>query len=114
MTPKCITITRPKARKRHVCCECGAAIEPGTVYVRTSGVWDDPASFAQCVPCAEVMRAAMETLPDWYDPEEHAPAYGDLREHLRGLEVADLAAVAGRCGNAAHVVNLRAPGKVAP
>lgn len=36
--------SRPRARRRYVCCECGEAIEPGTRYQKVTtlsgGYWD--------------------------------------------------------------------------
>ena len=44
-----------KARKQYRCYECGAAIEPGTRYEYTFGVWDGSTStFATCLSCMEI------------------------------------------------------------
>ena len=44
--------TRPKAKKRHICCEWRGWIEPGETYWRVRGVWDgEPRSFSMCSDC---------------------------------------------------------------
>lgn len=44
--------SRPKATKRHKCCECRGWIEAGEIYWRVRGVWDGgPATFAMCADC---------------------------------------------------------------
>lgn len=55
--PSCSTVSRPVARKRHHCEECGHPILPGRRYVRTTGVWDHrPDSHAQHEDCAALLR----------------------------------------------------------
>jgi hypothetical protein len=45
-----------RARKEHVCCECGKDICPGEKYQVSSGVWDgEPDRYKQCLHCAAVM-----------------------------------------------------------
>lgn len=44
--------TKPKARKQHKCCECGATIEPGETYQRIEGMWEgDFRTFKTCSFC---------------------------------------------------------------
>lgn len=50
--PSAFWDSRPKAKKRHKCCECRGWIEPGEVYWRVRGVWDGaPQTFAMCADC---------------------------------------------------------------
>jgi len=45
----------PKARKEHMCCECGEAIKPGQRYERTSGLWDGAwSTYKTCEACARI------------------------------------------------------------
>lgn len=63
--PSCSTVTRPVARERHQCCECRGVIEPGTRYVRTTGVWDHrPAAYAQHIECVAMVK---EIADRWCD-----------------------------------------------
>lgn len=44
-----------KARKPHVCCECGARIQPGQAYEHVSGKWDGAiGQFKTCSLCVEI------------------------------------------------------------
>lgn len=44
--------TRPRARKRHRCCECGKAIAEGEQYVRLDGFWSgDFRTYKLCMEC---------------------------------------------------------------
>lgn len=44
-----------KARKEHVCCECGGVIPKGSRYERTAGKWDGEfAAYSTCELCVEV------------------------------------------------------------
>jgi hypothetical protein len=45
-----------KARKAHVCFECGDQIPVGAKYERVSGLWDAWATYRFCLPCAEIGR----------------------------------------------------------
>lgn len=47
-----------KARKPHKCCECHAAIVPGSRYERTVGKWDEKVgNYNTCLPCSEIREA---------------------------------------------------------
>jgi len=51
----------PKARKQHVCCECGATIDPGEIYQRVEGMWEgDFATYKTCEFCANVRKKARD------------------------------------------------------
>ena len=72
--PQCMTITRPKARKDHQCCECLGVIRKGEQYEQISGIWDDrPMRFKTCCDC--------EVLRDKYN----APLHWEDHAHLGGL-----------------------------
>lgn len=50
--PQCCHSTRPKARKRHHCCECWGYIEIGETYHRLDGIWDGRATgYKTCLEC---------------------------------------------------------------
>jgi len=50
-SPKVYTITNPKARKEHRCCECRGVIQVGEIYERYTGIWDEPDTFKTCPDC---------------------------------------------------------------
>jgi hypothetical protein len=52
--PKFYTITNPRARKRHLCCECRGDIMPGDTYENFAGMWDRFGSFKTCPECVEL------------------------------------------------------------
>lgn len=63
----------------HRCCECSGEIVRGDLYEYTSGVWDAPAAFKTCLPCAE-QRAELITeiwASKWWGA---CVALGELRE----------------------------------
>ena len=60
-----------KARKQHMCCECGKQILVGETYEYISGVWDGgPDSFHTCEKCAD-LRDSMAELG-------FCPTFGEL------------------------------------
>ena len=68
----CVTRLR-KARKAHLCYECGQAIVPGTVYAYTSGVWEGSGfDYKMCCRCRDVF--------DWLCPRTEGGGilFGDL------------------------------------
>ena len=51
----------PKARKIHICCECGYAIPKGEKYERVSGKWDGEMNvFKTCERCADLRDSLAE------------------------------------------------------
>ena len=47
--------TNPKARKKHICCECGSEISPGEKYHKFTGIWDGELnSFKTCSICESI------------------------------------------------------------
>ena len=65
------SVTNPKARKDHKCCECRRVIPKGTQYERSSGKYDgDIYSEATCLDCADIRSV--------FACGEVPPAYGGL------------------------------------
>lgn len=53
--PSVFNQTKPRARKRHRCCECRGWIEAGERYEYSWGIWDgDADSYKTCFGCAEL------------------------------------------------------------
>ncbi|OEU66208.1 MAG: hypothetical protein BA863_09200 [Desulfovibrio sp. S3730MH75] len=53
--------SNPKARKQHVCCECGSTIDKGEKYQRVEGMWEgDFATFKTCMFCIEAKEKSYE------------------------------------------------------
>lgn len=83
--PKCITTIQRVARKAHKCCECENPINKGDIYLYTSGVWDMPQSYKQCVKCGETFDLAVKVAMDklyCYDYDE-GPGFGGMHEWIR-------------------------------
>lgn len=50
--PEVFRVSRPKARKAHVCCECRGTILAGETYRNVWGVWDGEQDTARtCLDC---------------------------------------------------------------
>ncbi len=80
--PQCMRTVQRKARKDHVCCECGRTIEAGTVYEYTSGIWDhEPSSHKTCPRCV-TLRAAMAKINGW-PPPPFTCLLETIREYVR-------------------------------
>ena len=63
-TPEVYVHERPKARKKHTCCECRGVIQPGELYHRHRGVWDGRGcSFRVCNDCEAIRKEMDEGLP---------------------------------------------------
>lgn len=71
-----------KARKRHRCDECAAAIEPGDSYQYAFGVWDGAAEFHTCDKCVAVLCAVQKSVPCfcYQHGEMHNDAIGCAEE----------------------------------
>ena len=53
--PECFIEKNRKARKTHICCECGETIEKGDLYRYESGIWEgEPKDYKTCVDCLSV------------------------------------------------------------
>jgi hypothetical protein len=64
-----------KARKTHKCTECGGAILPGEVYLKTWGIWEgDAYTFKRCPDCIELVKWAAAHVPCicWMYGETHS------------------------------------------
>jgi len=47
----------PRAKKEHICCECGETIKVGETYNKVTGKWDgNICSYKTCMPCANIRR----------------------------------------------------------
>lgn len=57
--PEVYQLDKPKARKPHQCYECVGTIEPGEVYHRHHGIWDEPRTFKVCLDC-DKLRADID------------------------------------------------------
>jgi len=75
--------TKPKARKSHVCDECGAPIPRGLRYWYAFGVWDgEPETWKAHLHCAKFRDRYNTYLQSeaGYYPDECAP-FGCLTDH---------------------------------
>lgn len=79
--PKVCIRKEVKARKSHICCECGKQIVPKSIYVKYGGIWDRPETFKLCVRCDKLRDLALKKYPPIF--EEEGPGFGFLREWLR-------------------------------
>ena len=69
---------RRRARKKHVCCECGKAIVPGDAYTCFEGKWGpDWCTFKICLLCAVVRDMALDKYVCHYDDDD-GPPFGRL------------------------------------
>jgi hypothetical protein len=76
----------PKARKQHVCCECGATIDPGETYQRVEGMWDGRFyTFKTCDFCAQVRLKAEHDVNGY---GYHGVPFTELWECM-GMDYAD-------------------------
>ena len=63
----------PKARKKHVCCECGEDIKKGQNYQLFTGKWEGEfGAFKTCMACAAIRKR--------YCP--NGAVFEELRNHL--------------------------------
>jgi len=71
--PEFMTMTNPKARKVHKCCECNGFIEKGDLYEYVAGLWDgDFCVFKTCKACAQIRK-------------DVCGSYGNLNEDVYGV-----------------------------
>jgi len=57
--PSILEETFPKARKKHICCECGSDIDPGEIYQKIKGLWEDEwLTFKTCMICYNIRHEA--------------------------------------------------------
>lgn len=89
--PTAYKMVKRTARKKHRCCECRGAIQPGEQYNYHSGVWEgEPASFKVCIDC-DVLRDQVRLDCDLL-PEE-IPALGCLADDLEFSHLDDFRAI---------------------
>ncbi|MFW2369106.1 MAG: hypothetical protein ACN4GW_22035 [Desulforhopalus sp.] len=78
--PEVSTVTHPKARKSHNCCECHRVITKGETYelvkALSEGLWD---TFKTCADCASVRDAL---FCQWY----YEQMWDDVSETYAGGE----------------------------
>ncbi len=78
--------TNPKARIKHICCECERTIFKGETYHRTAGIWDgiggktEAMTFKTCVQCVERISQYWKAHPDV--DHEDGPGFGGLKEEM--------------------------------
>jgi hypothetical protein len=62
--------TEPRARKTHICCECGEKISIGRIYFRIDGMWEENGgwtvfdSFVFCSQCREAWLRVVGAFHD--------------------------------------------------
>ena len=56
-----------KARKTHICCECGSVIEVGELYDVFTGLWDRFMTYKTCLFCIQVRATAHVDMGLKYD-----------------------------------------------
>lgn len=77
--------TTVTARKRHLCCECTGAIEPGQQYERCAGQWDGQMEeYKTCLPCRDT-RDWATSQPEWCGDGEHLFYFEMLEGDLSNL-----------------------------
>lgn len=82
--PSVFNQTKPRARKRHRCCECRGWIEAGERYEYSWGIWDGEANiYKTCFGCAELREEVGKV-------SECCIAFTCLHEELLELEDAAL------------------------
>lgn len=73
--PNFYTVTNPKARKEHKCCECRGVIQKGERYQNYAGHWNDSGfgEFKTCSDCEQLRDdfSVGTCSGEW-------PAFGDL------------------------------------
>lgn len=78
--PDCYTISTPKARKDHKCCECRGTISKGEVYHVFSGIWDGRAgTYKTCADCESHRNDIVDKR--WLHAEDY-PCFGHLYEDV--------------------------------
>ena len=78
--PKAYKCVLRKARKTHICYECGGTIVVGEKYHMHSGIWDSaPATYKVCADC-QLLRGDIVNDMDLIPSE--SPCFGDLSEYI--------------------------------
>lgn len=69
-----------KAKKEHVCSECGAVIEPGDQYERVVGKWRDG------IDCYRTCRDCLSVRAEFFcESWAYGEIWTDLQEHLNSI-----------------------------
>jgi len=74
--------TTPVARKRHRCCECGEAIEPGSRYDYQALRADEFYTVKTCLVCAAIRR-------DWRGCQDYGDLWEAIHESHNGCDCGD-------------------------
>lgn len=75
-----------KARKDHICCECGEIIQSGDEYVYCHGIWEGyPAGYKQCKECNDLMKKASRMNYSKGGSNADGPALGYLFEWINNF-----------------------------
>jgi hypothetical protein len=81
-TPQIYACKRPRALKRHKCCECGGTILPGEIYENFAGRWDRWQTFKTCPDCLRVRKGYWSAVKH----AEDRPPFGELHAHVRDAD----------------------------
>ena len=80
--PDVCTISTPKARKPHKCCECKKEINIVDFYENVKGKWNGSFDeFKTCMRCVAI-RSDYISSECGYDVDEYPP-FGQLFEYIR-------------------------------
>lgn len=82
LSPSVFSEKEVRARKDHVCCECGKTMQRGDQYIVSKGLWDGIwSTFKTCVWCVTLKQIAV-TKSNAYGDD--GPAFGELHSWLQG------------------------------
>lgn len=56
-SPRLLETKTRKARKTHICCECGQAIKSGQKYEHIRGLWEKFEEYHTCLGCSRLRDA---------------------------------------------------------
>jgi len=85
--PSVLDVATRKARRKHICCECGFTIERGESYDTIAGCWDGVwAHYKQCLGCAQAMTIARDHCSRWELNNGEGPWYSGVWEWWRARE----------------------------
>lgn len=77
--PDCYSLSTPKARKEHRCCECGGVIQVGEKYFSHNLVWEGTAATFKCCSDCEALRKKVDS---WSKYAEDRTAMEMLHESV--------------------------------
>jgi hypothetical protein len=91
-SPAFYNAQRRKARKDHICDECGCTITPGNVYENATGKWDGCLDTFKC--CSDCLSIRDSFFCDGY-------LHGGLWEYL-SVHISDMNGVSGVMRGGTH------------